>query len=115
MKRIILCISMLFMVMVFTHAQEKANVLVEKFTAEGGYTDSDIRTLRENVIRALVKTMRVNVLDAENCKATDKQYTLLKGHLQKPAVSSQTAEDKGERFTLTEVNLNYVITMIKMN
>ena len=55
MKRIILCISMLFMVMVFTHAQEKANVLVEKFTAEGGYTDSDIRTLRENVIRALVK------------------------------------------------------------
>lgn len=30
MKRIILCISMLFMVMVFTHAQEKANVLVEK-------------------------------------------------------------------------------------
>ena len=59
--------------------------------------------------------MRVNVLDAENCKATDKQYTLLKGHLQKPAVSSQTAEDKGERFTLTEVNLNYVITMIKPN
>lgn len=53
---------MLFMVMVFTHAQEKANVLVEKFTAEGGYTDSDVRTLRENVIRALVKTMRVNVL-----------------------------------------------------
>ena len=39
MKRIILCTSMLFMVMVFTHAQEKANVLVEKFTAEGGYTD----------------------------------------------------------------------------
>lgn len=78
MKRIILCISMLFMVMVFTHAQEKANVLVEKFTAEGGYTDSDIRTLRENVIRALVKTMRVNVLDAENSKATDKQYTWLK-------------------------------------
>jgi len=66
MKRIILCISMLFMVMVFTHAQEKANVLVEKFTAEGGYTDSDIRTLRENVIRALVKTMRVNVLDAKS-------------------------------------------------
>ena len=30
MKRIILCTSMLFMVMVFTHAQEKANVLVEK-------------------------------------------------------------------------------------
>ena len=115
MKRIILCISMLFMVMVFTHAQEKANVLVEKFTAEGGYTDSDIQTLRENVIRALVKTMRVNVLDTENCKATDKQYTLLKGHLQKPAVSSQTVEDKGERFTLTEVNLNYVITMIKPN
>ena len=54
MKRIILCISMLFMVMVFTHAQEKANVLVEKFTAEGGYTDSDIRTLRENVMSSLV-------------------------------------------------------------
>ena len=115
MKRIILCISMLFMVMVFTHAQEKANVLVENFTAEGGYTDSDVRTLRENVIRALIKTMRVNVLDAENSKATDKQYTLVKGHLQKPAVSSQTVEDKGERFTLTEVNLNYVITMIKPN
>lgn len=38
------------MVMVFTHAQEKANVLVEKFTAEGGYTDSDIRTLRKMLL-----------------------------------------------------------------
>lgn len=69
---------MLFMVMVFTHAQEKANVLVEKFTAEGGYTDSDIRTLRENVIRALVKTMRVNVLDTKTVKPLTSSILYLK-------------------------------------
>lgn len=115
MKRIILCLSMLFIVVVFASAQEKASVFVEKFTAEGGYTDSDVRALRENVIRALLKTARVNILDAYNGGDCNRQCTLVRGYLQRPTVSSQSVEDKGEKITMTEVNLNYVITMIEPN
>lgn len=97
MKRIILCLSMLFIVVVFASAQEKASVFVEKFTAEGGYTDSDVRALRENVIRALLKTARVNILDAYNGGDCNRQCTLVRGYLQRSTVSSQSVEDKGEK------------------
>lgn len=107
---------MLLMVTMAALAQDKANVLVDEFTAESGYTDSDVRSLRENVIRALLKTGRVNVLDITKDSYANKQYTTIRGYLQQPSVSSQTINDgKNGVVTMSEARINYIITMILPN
>ena len=92
-------------------AQTKQTVYVDNFTADRAYSDSDVRSLRSNVIRAIAKTGRVNVVDGTTNNTPEGKYTTVTGYLQQPTISQQSGVDRGERFTLTDVRLNYIVTM----
>lgn len=111
MKRI-LFILLLTTAFVSVSAQEKSSVVVEDFTSDRGYSDSDVRTIRENVIRALLKTGRINVLDKNSDRSGNDQCSFARGYLQQPATSQQSGVDRGEKFTITEAKLNYIVTII---
>lgn len=110
MKQIVF--SLVLMVAAVTAvAQVKPTVFVGEFAADGAYSDSDVRSLRSNVVRAIAKTGRVTVIDGATSGTPEGQYTIVTGFIQQPTISRQSGVDHGERFTLTDVRLNYVITM----
>lgn len=117
MKRLIFAVALMFAAVTQIAAQEKKTVLVEEFTAEGYFSDSDIRSLRDKVIQALLKTGRVNVIDITKDPTSDGDYTILKGYIHTPNVSTETlrGENRGETHTMTDVSVNYTITMVNPN
>ena len=92
------------------HAQEKANVVVEKFTSKGSFSEDEINSLRRKVILSLASTERVNVVSEEEVTSEDNNVFFIKGLLYAPSIQSSKVKDKGQTLNLTEAEINYIIT-----
>lgn len=91
-------------------AQEKAKVVVEKFTSKGSFSEDEINSLRRKVILSLASTERVNVVSEEEITSEDNNVFFIKGLLYAPSIQSNKVKDKGQTLNLTEAEINYIIT-----